>query len=152
MKKAIYSLAIVSSILLAGNTSPNNLSVNKKTVTKTKKTVNSTYNFDVEFKAGSATLVSAYKPKIKTFAEFLKKHPKYKAVIIGYTDNKGNKKYNLLLSQKRAKAVYTELLKDGISKKRLSYKGEGGLHPIASNKTSKGREKNRRVIAVIIKK
>ena len=110
-----------------------------------------TYNFNISFKAGSVTLQKKYLPKIKSFAAYLKKHPKYKAVIIGYTDNKGNKKYNLKLSEKRAEAVYKELIKFGVNKKRLSYKGEGGAHPVASNKTAKGRMKNRRVIAVIIK-
>ena len=146
MKKLLTSF-IAAGILFAAN------STNVKTHSQTPKHQISkqSYTFDITFKAGSTTLQKKYLPKIKAFADYLKKHPKYKAVIIGFTDNKGNKKYNLKLSEKRAKVVYQELIRLGINKNRLSYKGEGGAHPIASNKTAKGRMENRRVIAVIIK-
>jgi len=147
MKKFFISLT-AAGLLFASNT------VSTKTNLKTHHISHKkyeTYNFNISFKAGSSTLQKQYLPKIKAFADYLKKHPKYKAVIIGFTDNKGSKKYNLKLSKNRAKAIYEELIKLGINKKRLSYKGEGGAHPIASNKTAKGRMKNRRVIAVIIK-
>ncbi|RUM56006.1 MAG: cell envelope biogenesis protein OmpA, partial [Nautilia sp.] len=106
-----------------------------------------TFNFDVHFNTNSARLNIHYLQKVKKFAEFLKQNPAYKAEIEGYTDNVGSKKYNILLSEKRAKAVYNILIKLGISPSRLSYKGFGPLNPIASNKTKEGRKLNRRVVA-----
>ncbi|GAB6073576.1 OmpA family protein [Nautilia lithotrophica] len=149
MKKLLISFVAVGILFATNNTATKSHIEIKKQHTFHHKF--ETFNFNIIFKSGSATLQKKYIPKIKTFADYLKKHPKYKATIIGFTDNKGNKKYNLKLSEKRAKIVYQELIKLGIDKKRLSYKGESGTHPIASNKTAKGRMKNRRVIAVIIK-
>ena len=45
--------------------------------------------------------------------------------IRSHTDSKGSSKYNLELSQERAKAVYDYLVKNGVNKHRLKYKGYG---------------------------
>lgn len=45
--------------------------------------------------------------------------------IRSHTDSKGSSKYNLELSEKRAKAVYEHLVKNGVNKYRLKYKGYG---------------------------
>ncbi|NPA87608.1 MAG: OmpA family protein [Epsilonproteobacteria bacterium] len=105
------------------------------------------FNFDITFDCCSAKIKPQYMEKIKEFAEFLKENPAYKAEIQGYTDNTGSKTYNIVLSQKRAKAVYDALIKLGISKDRLSWAGYGPANPIAPNNTPEGREKNRRVVA-----
>ena len=108
------------------------------------------FNFNITFDNNSAKIKPEFMPKIKKFAEFLKAHPNVKAEIQGYTDNRGSYKYNVLLSQKRAKAVYEALIKLGVNKNQLSYKGYGPANPIASNATPEGRAKNRRVVAKII--
>jgi OOP family OmpA-OmpF porin len=105
------------------------------------------YNFEINFDYNSAKIKPEYMEKIKEFADYLKKHPEVKAEIQGYTDNRGNKKYNMILSEKRAKAVYEALIKLGISKDRLSFVGYGPNNPVASNDTKEGRAKNRRVVA-----
>jgi len=108
------------------------------------------YNFGINFDNDSAKIKPQYTQKIEKFAEFLKKHPDVKAEIQGYTDNKGSEKYNLILSQKRAKAVYEALIKLGVNKNQLTWAGYGEKNPIASNDTAEGRAKNRRVVAKII--
>ncbi|GAX87740.1 OmpA-OmpF porin, OOP family [Lebetimonas natsushimae] len=108
------------------------------------------FNFEINFDTNSAKIKSQYMEKIKKFAEFLKQHPDIKAEIQGYTDNKGNYKYNIVLSEKRAKAVYEALLKLGVDKNQITWAGYGPNNPIASNDTAEGRAKNRRVIAKII--
>jgi flagellar motor protein MotB len=75
----------------------------------------------------------------------LQKHPDYKVTITGHTDNFGSESYNLPLSSDRAKAVADYLVKNGIDKTRVHFKGLGSLHPIADNETKEGRDKNRRV-------
>jgi len=108
------------------------------------------FNFDITFNNNSAKIKSEFMPKIKELADFLKAHPDIKSEIQGYTDNKGNYKYNIVLSQKRAKAVYNALIKLGVNKDQITWAGYGPKNPIASNNTKEGRAKNRRVIAKII--
>ena len=149
MKKLLFSLAIGSSILMASSLKNDITTSTTHKASQVKKHHSMVYKFNIEFKEGSTKLDPHYETKIKKFAEVLKKHPKYKATIIGYSDNKGKAKENLKVSINRAKDIYNELIKIGIDKKRLSYKGYGSKHPIASNKTAKGRAENRRVIAVV---
>jgi OOP family OmpA-OmpF porin len=105
------------------------------------------FNFDITFDCCSAKIKPQYMKKIEEFAEFLKQNPAYKAEIEGYTDSTGSRTYNIILSQKRAKAVYEELIKLGISKDRLKWVGFGPANPVAPNDTPEGRAKNRRVVA-----
>lgn len=58
-------------------------------------------------------------------SNFLKRNPGVKVEIKGYADELGPEDYNIKLSEKRAKAVYTLLIASGIDASRLSYKGYG---------------------------
>jgi len=109
-----------------------------------------TFNFEINFDTNSAKIKPEYMPKIEKFAEFLKSHPNLKAEIQGYTDNVGSYEYNMVLSERRAKAVYDALIKLGVPKDQLTWAGYGPKNPIASNDTPEGRAKNRRVVAKII--
>lgn len=51
----------------------------------------------------------------------------------------------MVLSTNRAQTIYAYLLKQGISKERLTFKGFGEKEPVNSNNTVLGRKKNRRV-------
>lgn len=83
--------------------------------------------------------------------EVLKENPRVKQVrVIGHTDNDGEERYNQQLSEKRAAAVRTYLVEHGIATERLESEGRGESDPLASNDTSKGREKNRRVEFLIV--
>jgi outer membrane protein OmpA-like peptidoglycan-associated protein len=66
-------------------------------------------------------------------------------LIEGHTDNIGSESSNLLLSENRAKAVFSYLVKMGIAAERLSYKGFGESQPVADNNIPEGRARNRRV-------
>lgn len=78
-------------------------------------------------------------------AGLLKKYPDMNVEVAGYTDSVGSAKYNEKLSQGRAQAVKDYLVKAGIPDAQMTVKGYGKTNPIASNKTSEGRELNRRV-------
>ena len=77
-------------------------------------------------------------------AQVLKDFPKMKVAIEGHTDSTGPEAGNMRLSQRRAAAVRDYLVSRGISADRLEAAGLGPTQPIASNKTEKGRAKNRR--------
>ena len=80
----------------------------------------------------------------------LKSNPNLKIEIGGHTDNTGDKKSNLLLSQRRALSVMNYLSNHGIDVNRLTAKGYGDTNPIATNDTEEGRSENRRTEFLIL--
>lgn len=104
---------------------------------------------NVEFASGKSTVADQYKDHLNDVANFLKKYSTVKVVVEGHTDSQGSVELNTKLSQKRADAVMNTLVSLGVEKSRLSAKGYGPKMPIADNATEDGRQKNRRVIAVI---
>jgi OmpA-OmpF porin, OOP family len=105
-------------------------------------------SLNVRFDTGKAVIKPAYNAEIGRVAAFMKQFPDVKGTIKGYTDNVGDAKKNVQLSQRRADAVVNNLVKKyGIKKSRLSAIGYGPAEPAADNATPQGREKNRRTIA-----
>lgn len=75
----------------------------------------------------------------------LKQNPEIEVEIQGHTDNSGKKSSNMKLSIARANAVKDWLVKKGVEEKRISTKGFGSEKPVASNGTTEGKQKNRRI-------
>lgn len=65
--------------------------------------------------------------------------------IAGHTDNQGSETYNQRLSQQRAESVRDYLVAKGVVSKRLVASGYGETRPVDTNRTTSGRERNRRV-------
>jgi len=99
----------------------------------------------VTFGSGNATLTPNAKTVLDGIAEQLLAHPNVKIEIHGHTDNQGNAKANLELSERRAKAVVGYLAIKGVKMGRMTSTGFGQDNPIADNKTKEGRELNRRI-------
>ena len=105
---------------------------------------------NVEFDTDRAVVKDKYRGEIKKVADFMKIYPNTTAVIEGHTDNVFTAEYNQKLSQDRADSVRQYLISNfGIKASRLTSVGYGLTRPIASNNTEEGRQKNRRVQAVI---
>ena len=66
-------------------------------------------------------------------------------IAVGHTDAVGTDGYNQKLSVQRSEAVKAYLVGKGIEKNRVYTEGKGEKQPVADNKTSEGRAKNRRV-------
>ena len=66
-------------------------------------------------------------------------------IAIGHTDAIGTDAYNQKLSVRRAESVKNYLVSKGVEKNRVYTEGKGEKQPVADNKTSEGRAKNRRV-------
>ncbi len=90
--------------------------------------------------------------ELRKLLRLLKKHPSMVIEIRGHTDNWGDDAYNKDLSNRRAKKVVEYLNLRGIDEERTRYKGFGAEMPIATNKTDRGRQLNRRVEFLILKK
>ena len=63
----------------------------------------------------------------------------------GHTDSIGTDQYNERLAIRRAESVKSYLVSKGVPADRVYVEGKGEKQPVADNKTSEGRAKNRRV-------
>ncbi|WP_326489731.1 OmpA family protein [Paraburkholderia sp. ZP32-5] len=102
-------------------------------------------NRTIEFETGSATLAPQGRAILDQMAAVLVKMNTRVVEIIGHTDNAGNRASNIALSQARADAVKGYLVSKGISPQQLTTTGVGPDQPVASNDTSDGRARNRRI-------
>ncbi len=102
------------------------------------------------FKSGSAKLSPSSMPLLKQVASTLKAAKSLTVEIQGHTDDVGNAAKNIKLSKQRADAIRAVLIKQGVAENRLLANGYGPTRPVATNKTAKGREKNRRVEFLIL--
>lgn len=116
-----------------------------KVARKTDKGLVLAYKQPINFAYNSDEIASESLPQIHRTAAVLKKYPNSTVRVAGYTDSLGNANYNVDLSQRRAKAVAMELVKEGVPAKNVSFIGYGAANPIATNKTAAGRAENRRV-------
>ena len=102
------------------------------------------------FETNKASIRDLAKDHLEKLVRYLKSEPSRRIMIEGYTDSTGRAAYNRTLSEKRAHAVEAALRKMGVGPERIArVKGYGALYPVASNKTARGRQENRRVEIVI---
>ncbi|RJG39522.1 OmpA family protein [Motilimonas pumila] len=101
---------------------------------------------NVFFSSSSAELNTDSKKVLKEVADFLIENKSQNFYIVGHSDSDGDQQDNLKLSQKRAKAVYAELVKVyNVQKSQLQFYGVGELQPYSENRTEVGKSRNRRV-------
>lgn len=97
------------------------------------------------FATGSSKLLKTAGSKLDEVVNAANQFPDVHLSVTGYTDNVGDAKKNLKLSQERANAVKAYLVSKGIAADRIGSTGHGADSPVADNATSEGRAKNRRV-------
>jgi OOP family OmpA-OmpF porin len=71
-------------------------------------------------------------------------------VTVGHTDSIGTDAYNNKLSLRRAEAVKAYIVSKGVDASRVYTEGKGETQPVADNKSSDGRAKNRRVTVEVV--
>ncbi len=99
----------------------------------------------IQFETSKATLLKTSYATLDQIVKVMQKYPNYKIRISGHTDNVGDDKKNLKLSELRAKACADYMNRKNIPLTRIMYIGYGRTRPIADNKTKVGRDQNRRV-------
>jgi chemotaxis protein MotB len=100
--------------------------------------------------AGEAELRSKIVPRLKGLQNA-------KVVVYGYTDDtpvgpplqRQGIQDNLTLSSRRAGAVVSFLVSQGVDPNIISAKGFGETHPVAPNDTAADRARNRRIVITI---
>ncbi len=106
---------------------------------------------DLSFETGASKLADDDFASLTALAAFLKDDTNRRIALVGHTDSKGSLAANTSLSQKRAAAVRSHLIKThGVPKAQVEARGAGYLAPIATNLTEAGRTLNRRVEAVLL--
>jgi OOP family OmpA-OmpF porin len=99
----------------------------------------------INFETGSDKLTPSSYDILNNMGAMLKEYPQMVIEVAGHTDDVGDDKLNLALSQKRAEAVKLYLTDKGVNAKQINAKGYGETKPIADNTTDEGKLKNRRV-------
>ncbi|MEY3461451.1 MAG: Outer rane porin precursor [Pseudomonadota bacterium] len=104
-----------------------------------------TYAADAFFDFNKSALKAEGRAKLDDLVGKVKGISLEVIIAVGHTDSVGSDAYNQKLSVKRAEAVKAYLVTKGIEKNRVYTEGKGEKQPVADNKTSEGRAKNRRV-------
>ncbi len=102
--------------------------------------------YGIFFDFDKADVKPGSKPALDEIAKLLRENLTMNLYVVGHTDMQGTLDYNKGLSERRAKAVVDQLVKNyGITASRLTGAGVGSLAPVTTNKTDAGRKLNRRV-------
>ncbi|HZJ53140.1 MAG TPA: OmpA family protein [Myxococcaceae bacterium] len=104
----------------------------------------------IPFKTGKADLQKVAIDRLKIVADALKGTQRT-ILVEGHTDSTGKPETNMKLSQARAETVRKYLIDGGIPAAQIRAEGAGQDRPVADNKTSAGRAKNRRVEVILEK-
>lgn len=106
---------------------------------------------NINFKADSDILEESEKAKLQQITEILKAFPYNDILVEGHTALVGTEESCRELSEKRANAVAAYLIEAGAKdRQHIFTKGLGASKPIASNSTTEGMSKNRRVEITIM--
>lgn len=100
---------------------------------------------DANFATNSATLTPHATAALDEFISAGQGVTFREVTVAGYTDSTGSASGNLALSRRRAQSVMQYLKNQGLRSENHSAQGFGASNPVASNATSAGRAKNRRV-------
>ena len=104
-----------------------------------------TYAADAFFDFNKSVIKPEGKAKLDDLVGKIKDINLEVIIAVGHTDAVGGDAYNQKLSIRRSEAVKAYLVSKGIEKNRVYTEGKGEKQPVADNKTSEGRAKNRRV-------
>jgi outer membrane protein OmpA-like peptidoglycan-associated protein len=104
---------------------------------------------DVLFDTGSTTLKPGAREKLAKISGILLAHKGLTLQIEGHTDSVGSDDFNQQLSERRSDSVRDFLAEEGVAPSAMSARGFGKMQPVASNDTSEGRQRNRRVELVV---
>ena len=99
----------------------------------------------VTFDFAKYDLKPQFYPALNTIASTLKEYNPTIVEVSGHTDSIGSDAANQTLSERRANAVSSYLIGQGVQRERFEVVGMGERYPVASNDTDSGRALNRRV-------
>lgn len=110
---------------------------------------------DVYFDFNKSNITDRGATELDKLVRVMLKNPTMVIQVKSHTDSKGNKNYNLKLSERRAQSTVQYIISKGIDKDRISGKGYGSTMPkinCDSNCTDEQHAQNRRSEFIIVKK
>jgi outer membrane protein OmpA-like peptidoglycan-associated protein len=108
-------------------------------------------NSGVFFDTAKYNINEASRVNLDKLSGILVEYPDTNVLVVGHTDSVGSDESNMLLSERRARAVtnYFTTTK-GLNSSRFTTNWFGEQTPVADNTTAEGRAKNRRVNIAIV--
>ena len=103
----------------------------------------------IQFETGKDVIKKTSNLILNQIVKVLVDNPTYLIEVQGHTDNVGKPEMNLELSTKRANAVRNYFIVNKIEETRIKAIGFGDTKPVASNSTTQGKAKNRRVEFIV---
>lgn len=104
----------------------------------------------IRFPSGRSSIDGASGALMNKVSQALAQFPDSSVVVEGHTDSNGGDSANLILSQDRADAVKQYLVNHfDINPEKVSSIGYGEARPVATNETTEGRSRNRRIDLII---
>lgn len=103
------------------------------------------------FAQGRSVIDAKSYPELDEVVQMMKENTRVEIQLEGHTDNVGNSKANMELSQSRVDAVKKYLVEKGVAKGRIQTKAFGGTQPLSNELTPEARASNRRVEMRILK-
>lgn len=109
------------------------------------------YSEAIYFNSGSDKITAKFKQALKAAAAAINSDKEAKAWIQAHTDSLGSYRSNQILSDKRARSVYSALFDMGVDSLQLKIDSHGEYVPFKSNGTATGRALNRRVTIEVVR-
>ncbi|MFW0735896.1 OmpA family protein [Flavobacterium sp. T12S277] len=94
-------------------------------------------------------LTAAEEQKVADLVKYMEHVKKAVILVVGHSDNVGNRDSNVTLGQKRAEFSKNYLSKKGIDGNRITTESKGPDEPIGENTTAEGKATNRRTVITI---
>lgn len=104
---------------------------------------------EASFDVNSSAIKSSAQHTYNKIASVLNDYDQSVIHVIGHTDSTGTAEYNQKLSEARARSVADTMTTQGVPRERLRTEGRGEFEPVATNDSTEGRRRNRRVDIVI---
>ncbi|UUC45869.1 OmpA family protein [Flavobacterium cerinum] len=94
-------------------------------------------------------LTESDRQKIADMIHYIDHVENAKLIVVGYTDNVGNRETNIHLGQQRADFAKNYLIQNGVTSDKINSSSKGPDDPLMSNATKEGQAKNRRTVIKI---
>ncbi|MBB3699286.1 OmpA family protein [Flammeovirga yaeyamensis] len=105
---------------------------------------------DILFESNSSEIIESSFRELRRLVKLMKDNPNIVVELAAHTDDVGSDRYNMKLSEHRAKNVAMYVMDFGIPKNRLVPKGYGESQPTVLNDTEENKAMNRRVELMVL--
>ena len=106
----------------------------------------------LNFEQGKSVIRKESFPELDEVVAMMDEDQKMVIQLEGHTDNSGDAKVNMKISEDRVEVVKKYLVSKGVSKDRVKTKAFGGTKPLSNDRSAKAHSLNRRVEMRVLKK